>query len=123
MILVDTSVWVSHLRDGNEPLKKLLYQASVATHPFIVGELSCGSIKNRRSVIELLKNLPVVKLAEHDEVLELIEARRLFSSGIGWVDAHLLCSALISKIPFWTFDTKLRQLSVGLKINYSPTIE
>lgn len=123
MILVDTSVWILHLREGNAHLKKILTQARVLTHPFIIGELSCGSMRNRRFILDLLEDLPKVNSAEHDEVIKLIETRRFYSKGIGWIDAHLLSSALISGVQLWTFDQRLRQLALQLKINYSPISE
>lgn len=123
MILVDTSVWVLHLREGNAHLKELLSKARVITHPFVIGELSCGSMRNRRFILDLLEDLPKVKSAEHDEVIGLIESRRFYNKGIGWIDAHLLSSALISRVPLWTFDERLRQLALQLKTNYSAVRE
>ena len=107
MVLVDTSVWVKHFRQGKTGLAELLRDASVLTHPFVVGELACGAMHNRAQVIENLVLLPAVAAATHQEVLELIEKRRLWRRGIGWVDAHLLASALLSHCPLWTLDNRL----------------
>ena len=107
MVLVDTSVWVKHFRQGKAGLAELLRDASVLTHPFVVGELACGAMHNRAQVIENLVLLPAVAAATHQEVLELIEKRRLWGRGICWVDAHLLASALLSYCPLWTLDNRL----------------
>ena len=108
MILVDTSVWVHHLRRGHQELTFLLGNGHVLAHPFVVGELSCGSIKNRRTILELLTALPSAALAEHEEVLRLIESRGLHGRGLGWIDMHIPTSALLSDSPLWSLDRKLR---------------
>ncbi len=118
MILVDTSIWVDHFRTGCEELVSLLERVEVVTHPFVIGELSCGNLKNRKAIIELLAELPRVTIAEHEEVLELIESRKLMGNGIGWMDAHLLASSLISGTPLWTADKKLRSVSAALGVLY-----
>ena len=118
MILVDTSIWVDHLRRGSHELASLLQRVEVATHPFVIGELSCGNLKNRKAILELLAEVPRVTLAEHEEVLELVESRKLMGNGIGWMDAHLLASALLSGTPLWTADKKLRSLSAVLGVLY-----
>ncbi len=118
MILVDTSVWIQHLRHGNETLKSLLYDGKVSCHPFISGELACGSIKNRHEVLALLDSLPVSPFAEHGEVLEFIETRLLYRRGIGWVDAHLLASALLSSSQLWTNDLPLKKVALAVHIAY-----
>lgn len=118
MILADTSIWVEHFRRGVDELQSLLGKVEVACHPFIVGELSCGNIKNRKEVMNLLHELPMVEVAENQEVLELVETRKLMGQGIGWVDAHLLASALISGCPLWTADRKLRSLGAALGVLY-----
>lgn len=119
MILVDTSVWVHHLRCGHEQLKFLLGNGQVLSHPFVIGELSCGSIKNRRTILDLLCELPSSDIAEHNEVLKLIESHRLHSRGLGWIDMHLLASALLSNSPLWSLDRKLREVAAALRVAYS----
>ena len=116
MVLVDTSVWIEHLRVGEPALAKLLSDAAVLIHPFIVGELACGNLKNRVRVLADLGTLPVSKSASHDEVIRLIEDRRLWGKGIGWVDGHLLASALITGCRFWTLDKGLRQVARDARI-------
>lgn len=107
MVLVDTSVWVSHLRDNEPALRTLLDEGGVYCHPFIVGELSCGSLKNRTRIISLLQALPVSRVAEHQEVLSFIENHSLQGKGLGYIDMHLLASALLTGIPLWTLDKNL----------------
>jgi predicted nucleic acid-binding protein len=116
MILVDTSVWVDHLRKGNDRLGALLLDEQVLGHPFVIGELACGSLKNRQEILHLLRALPASRLAEHDEVLRLLESHRLLGRGIGWIDAHLLASALLSRCSLWTFDKRLHAIARELAI-------
>ena len=116
MVLVDTSIWISHFREGNSHLKELLKNESVVCHPFIIGELACGGLKNRREIIALLKALPQAQIAENDEILQFIESKRLFSSGLSLVDVHLLASTLLTKALLWTADKKLHRAAAKLKI-------
>lgn len=117
MILVDTSVWVDHLRAGNPTLAGLLEHGEVVTHPFIVGELACGSLRNRAEILNLLNALPAAPEAEHAEVLAFVEGHRLDGRGIGWVDAHLLASARLSGSVVWTLDRRLRKVAASLKLS------
>lgn len=108
MILVDTSVWVDHLRSSDAQLVDLLERAQVVMHPFVVGEIACGSLANRSTVLELLRDLPAATVAESDEVLAFIEHQALHGKGIGYVDAHLLASvALTGRAQLWTRDKRL----------------
>jgi predicted nucleic acid-binding protein len=116
MILVDTSVWIDHLRHGNPKLKGLLLESRVLTHPFILGELACGSLQNRQGVMSLLRTLPECICAEHDEVLALIENEQLHGRGIGWIDAHLLASARLSRSGLWILDRRLARIASALGI-------
>ena len=116
MILVDTSVWVDHLRTGNRRLTSLLDEDRVVTHPFVIGELACGSLRNRSEVLVLLEALPLAEFAEHREVLELVERERLYGRGIGWVDAHLLASARLADAALWTLDRPLLKIASALSI-------
>jgi len=111
MILVDTSVWIDHLRRGNELLEDLLNQNRVVTHPYVLGELALGNISKRDSFLELLRNLPIAKEATHDEVISFIEENRMWSKGLGYFDMHLLCSSLIESIPLWTLDKRLAKVA------------
>ena len=118
MVLVDTSVWVSHLREGSKELERLLNDGDVMLHPFIIGELACGNIKNRHKVLSLLQLLPMVIQVEHEEVLQFIEKNNLMGKGLGFIDAHLSASAILTKVPMWTLDKKLDEINKKLNINY-----
>ena len=117
-VLVDTSVWISHLRDGDKNLIHLLDQGLVLCHPFIIGELACGNIKNRYEIINLLNDLPSTAILDHYEIVEFIEYRKIMNKGIGYVDVHLLGSALLSGTPLWTFDKALKKMAKQLSIQY-----
>ena len=121
MVLVDTSVWVSHLRDGNAELANLLNDGRVLCHQLIVGELACGNLKNRAVILSFLQLLPMSIEAEHDEVLSFIENNRLMGKGMGYVDVHLITSAVLTGVPVWTLDKKLAQAADGLYIKYLKT--
>jgi predicted nucleic acid-binding protein len=116
MILVDTSVWVKHLRSGNDRLKALLFNQQVLCHPFVIGELACGMLHNRQEILRMLKVLPESHLLEHEEVMSFLDARRLYGHGIGWVDAHLLASTLLTRCALWTFDKPLRRAAGALNV-------
>ncbi len=118
MILVDTSVWITHFREGVSHLEELLMNTSVVIHPYIIGELACGNLKNRNEILSLLKNLPHVKMAENSEILKFIEEKQIMGLGIGLIDVHLLVSTLLSNVLFWTYDKKLANFASKLKINY-----
>jgi hypothetical protein len=118
MVLVDTSVWVSHLRDGNAELANLLNDGRVLCHPLIVGELACGNLKDREVILSFLQLLPVCIEAEHDEVLSFIENNRLMGKGLGYVDVHLITSAVLTGVSIWTLDKKLAQTADSLYKNY-----
>ena len=115
MILVDTSVWVDHLRAGDAQLADLLKRAQVAMHPFVVGEIACGSLADRSLVLELLQTLPAASVAESEEVLGFVERHELHGKGIGYVDVHLLASvALTEGGKLWTRDKRLRVAAEAL---------
>jgi predicted nucleic acid-binding protein len=118
MVLVDTSVWVSHLRDGNIGLEKLLNDGKVVSHPFIVGELACGNLKNRHEILISLQSLPTAILAEDEEVLKFIENYQLMGKGLGYIDVHLIAAALLTDIPLWTLDKTLDKITKKIGINY-----
>lgn len=120
MILVDTSVWISHLRDGNYRLIELLNNGNVICHTFIIGELACGNINNRNEILSLLKSLPMAGIAEHDEALEFIEDRKLARRGLGYIDVHLLASAILSDSLIWSMDKKLSNIALELSIDFVP---
>lgn len=118
MVLVDTSVWISHLRDGNKDLETLLIEEEVICHPFVIGELACGNIKNRDEILTLLQTLPTAKEATHDEVLQFIDKSKLHGKGMGYIDLHLLSSALLSEVTLWTLDKKLDNETKKLGIKH-----
>ena len=118
MVLVDTSVWVSHLRDGNVELANLLNDGRVLCHPLIVGELACGNLKDRAVILSFLQLLPMSIEAEHDEVLSFIENNRLMGKGLGYVDIHLITSAVLTGVSIWTLDKKLAKTADSLYKNY-----
>ena len=118
MVLVDTSVWVSHLRDGSVGLENLLNDGEVLCHPFIVGELACGNLKNRDQILIYLQSLPMTTLAEDGEVLKFIENHQLMGKGLGYIDVHLVAAAVLTDVPLWTFDKILDKITKKIGINY-----
>lgn len=116
MVLVDTSVWVNHLQKGNIHLEELLLDGKVVCHPFVIGELACGNIKNRSEILALLQALPKAPTIDLAEYLHFIEQNHLSGTGIGFVDVHLIASAQLSEIPLWTNDKKLKETARKLKI-------
>jgi hypothetical protein len=116
VVLVDTSVWVQHLRAGSERLKFLLEDQQVLRHPFVLGELACGTLRNRREILGSLQALPQAQLAEHEEILSFLDARHLYGRGLGWVDVHLLASAVLTGCTLWTLDRPLRRAAASLNV-------
>jgi predicted nucleic acid-binding protein len=115
MVLVDTSVWVSHLCETHAGLMDLLDDGEVACHPFIVGELACGNVKNRTTILSLLEALPMALMVEDEEVLAFIDNHDLMGKGLGYIDVHLLASAVLSGLPLWTLDKKLEKAAEVLQ--------
>jgi predicted nucleic acid-binding protein len=118
MILADTTLWVEHLRHRHSGLSRVLENGEVLTHPFVIGEVLCGNLRNRSKILGLLNLLPSSEIAEHDEVIRFVESRQLFGKGIGWVDAHLLAAALLSNATLWTLDKRLAKLSTQIGLAY-----
>ena len=118
MILVDTSLWVEHLRSGVPLLDDLLQSDRVVTHPFVFGELLCGNFRPGSDVLRLLSDLPALAVASDSEVVGLIRFRQLHGRGIGYLDAHLLASALLFDAQLWTRDTRLRAISAEAEIAF-----
>ena len=118
MVLVDTSVWINHLRKNDRHLEQLLLDSAVICHVHIIGELACGNIKNRKEIIALLQTLPQSPIVEFDEYLYFIEQNQLFGKGIGFVDIHLLASAQLCQVPLWTEDKRLKTASAELNLQY-----
>ena len=117
MVLADTSVWIQHFRRGEPKLASHLADGLVLMHPFVLGELACGNLKHRAEILSDLQELPLAKLASTAEAMRLIEDRRLWARGLGWVDVHLLASALLSDFGFWTLDKKLGRAAAELGLN------
>jgi len=119
MTLADTSVWVNHLRENDANLTALLNDNRVLMHPMVIGELACGNLPDREYVLDLLKELPQIPVADHDEVLFFIERNRLMGRGVGYVDAHLLAAvSLDGSARLWTTDRRLRDAAGHLGIVY-----
>ena len=116
MILVDTSVWVDHLRTGLPQLEAALKENDVVMHPWVIGELACGNPRHRAQVLQLLQGLPKATVASDGEVLLLIEQEQLMGRGIGFIDAHLLASARLSGCWLWTGDRRLGVLAKDLGV-------
>jgi predicted nucleic acid-binding protein len=116
VILVDTSVWVAHLRYGNTGIESFLNDGQIACHPFIIGELACGNLTRRALILSLLKKLPMAISAEHEEIMNFIESYSLTGKGLGFIDVHLIASALLSKVSIWTIDMKLKRVCSLLRI-------
>ena len=108
MILVDTSLWINHLRSSEKHLKKLLFDGDVMCHTHIIGELACGNIKNRKEIISLLQALPMAPKIKFNEYLYFIDKNQLNGRGIGFVDIHLLASAQLGQVKLWTVDRRLK---------------
>lgn len=120
MILVDTSVWIDHLRSGDDRLTTLLNNSQVLMHPFVLGELACGNLSQRAEVLSLLKHLPQATVASDQEVLFFIEQHELMGRGIGYVDAHLMAAvALDDRALFWTRDKRLQALAAEQGFAYA----
>ena len=118
MILLDTSVWVDHFRFGLSHVHSLLEIGEVLCHPWIVGELACGHIRNRAEIISRLKRLPTAPSLSPEELFSFIEAWKLQGRGIGWVDVHLLASARLHGIQLWTMDKNLKKAAYELEVEY-----
>jgi predicted nucleic acid-binding protein len=118
-MLVDTSVWADHLARGNPSLVELLEAGEVETHPFVMGELALGNLHWREGILGYLEALPAAPTAEPAEVLRLVDERNLAGSGLGWVDAHLLASALIGGTRLWTLDRGLAAAAARLGVEPS----
>lgn len=120
MIIVDTSVWIDHLRKAIPLLAEALEREDIVMHPFVVGELACGELARRREVLDLLSTLPSSIVATDEETLRFIEHHRLMGKGIGYIDAHLLASVLLTEAArLWTRDKRLRAIAGQLRIGFA----
>jgi hypothetical protein len=122
MVLVDTSVWIDHLRKGDAALRSALEAGQVLMHPFVLGELACGNLSNRAGLFALLCNLPQAPVATNAEALGLIDGHALMGRGIGYIDAHLLASAaLAAPTRLWTRDRRAN-VAVDLNLGFQPKV-
>lgn len=118
MILADTSVWIDHFRSGDKGLQKILSQGQIVIHPWIIAELALGSLRDRANTLSMLDMLPQVRVARMSELRTMIEARHLYSLGIGLTDAHLVASVFLSPPTLlWTKDKHLRRVAETLGIH------
>lgn len=120
MILADTSIWIDHLRAQEATLAAMLESGQVLIHPFVLGELACGNLRNREEVLELLGNLPPAPAATDAEALDFIARRTLMGRGIGYIDVHLLASvALAGTARLWTRDRRLAAVAAELNVSFN----
>ena len=120
MILVDTSIWIDHLRTKNAALVHLLGRAQVVVHPLVVGELAMGSLSNRSLLNDLLA-LPSAEILSHEDVLRLVERQQISGRGIGFVDAHLLASCAAGRDQLWTRDRRLAMIAEEIGLAFPTT--
>jgi predicted nucleic acid-binding protein len=120
VILVDTSVWVDHLRRADARLAAQLDSASVAMHPMVLGELACGNLKGRQTLLALWRNLPQLIAATDAEALFFLERNQLWGRGIGYIDLHLLASVSLSlEVKLWTRDKRLLRTAQDLGVAHA----
>lgn len=117
-ILVDTSVWIDHLRTNSPTLRRLLDNDQVVCHPLVVGEIACGNMRHRAEVLESLAVLPAAPTIDHEELLTFLETHKLFGQGLGWIDVHLLASTILQQVTLWTLDQPLRNAARRLHCHF-----
>jgi predicted nucleic acid-binding protein len=118
MILVDTSVWVDHLRKGDAELIHLLQENQILIPPFVIGELACGTLKARKKILDLSNSLSPATVATDQETMAFIEVHAIMGRGIGYIDAHLCASAQLSNAKLWTRDKRLRSMATKMGWSY-----
>lgn len=116
-VLVDTSVWIDHLRRGNHALALRLEQGLIECHPFVIGELACGTLNRRAEILSLLAELPQLPQIDHDDMLVFVESNRIMGRGLGWVDMHLLAAAHLAGTALWTLDSRLATMAHRLGLD------
>lgn len=119
MILADASIWIDHLRYENALFRRRLDEGKIAIHEDVIGELACGGLRQRAQILRLLDALPRVAAASFDEVMYLIESRKLMGRGIGWADAEILAGCLIGQTQLWTLDSRLQRIAEDLSVAVS----
>ncbi len=121
MILVDTSVWVDHLRRANALLTKLLHAGGVLIHPFVIGEVALGQMQQRKAILAALSDLPRAEVATEEEAVSFIERHALYGRSVGYIDVHLLAAAqLTAGATLWTSDQKLNAVAGALGLAMKP---
>jgi predicted nucleic acid-binding protein len=120
VILVDTSIWIDHFRSSNRVLGELLNDEQVLVHPFVLGEIACGNLQNRREIVTLMQALPTAPKASDGEILAFIEQRDLMGRGVGLIDMHLLASCLMQPCLLWTADKRLKIIAEELETTFEP---
>lgn len=120
MIVVDTVVWIDHLRDGDDELGGLLEHGGVLAHPWVTGELALGGLRGRAEILRLLDELPQAQVATPAELRAFVGHHELYGLGIGYVDAQLLAATILSDAVLWTRDRRLRTAAERLGIAYAP---
>ena len=120
MILVDSSVWIDHLRRESATVSSLLSSHRVLAHPFVIGEIAVGNLQNRRQVLDTLRNLPAAVVASDEEALEFIDRYLLAGRGLGYIDVHLLAAARLSDAGLLTTDKRLQASAELLSLSATP---
>lgn len=121
LVIADSSIWMDHINQGDSELVNLMKQRLVRLHPMIIAEIALGSIKQRAVMLEELNAFPQVDLLSHSEVIAMIEWMKLFGTGVGYVDSHLLAATMQLRIgALWTRDKKLRAQAERLGLAYTP---
>ena len=118
MILADTNVWIKHFRESDAELIEYLNIGFIVCHPFIIGELACGNLANRAEILMLLQALPSTPVVEPTELLYFIENKSLMGRGLGYIDIHLLASAIMGNVALWTYDRRLHEAATELDASY-----
>jgi predicted nucleic acid-binding protein len=119
VILADTSVWIAHFRVDNPHLTSLGEKQQILRHDFIIGELACGNLPARQNFLTELWEYPPVTQASNQQAFEFLETHKLWGLGLGWIDLHLLTSAVISHAQLWTLDRRLVDIAARFAISYS----
>ncbi len=121
MVLIDTSIWIDHLRKNLPRLAGLLDEGEVAIHPFVIGELACGNLGNRNEILSLFQSLPTISRVEDGEILFFIEHHSLSGRGLGLIDIHLLAACRMSGLRLWTKDIHLKSAAEKLHLSFGAT--
>jgi predicted nucleic acid-binding protein len=117
-VLADSSIWIDHIRHGIREMDMLLKHKSMAVHPYVIGELACGTLPNRAGFIRDLGKIPATPTVPAEETMDFLERHRLYGLGLGWVDISLLASALVSGVSLWTRDKALHKAAIKLRIAF-----